>query len=132
MAKTRTLLQVFVASPGDVKDERKLLDSVISELNKTWGHSNGVMLELLKWETDSHPGFGADPQDVINSQIGEEYDIFIGIMWGRFGSPTKRAESGTEEEFNRAYTRLSNSSNSVQIMFYFKDAAIPPSKIDQA
>lgn len=130
MAKIHRLLQVFVASPDDVSDERTLLPDVVSEFNKTWGNRNGVTLELLRWETDSRPGFGADAQDVINKQIGDEYDIFIGIMWGRFGSPTKRAESGTEEEFNRAYARLSDSPNSVQIMFYFKDAGIPPSKID--
>ncbi|PYL26201.1 MAG: hypothetical protein DMF37_02915 [Verrucomicrobia bacterium] len=44
---------------------------------------------------------GADAQDVINHQLAE-YDIFLGIMSCRFGSPTKRAHSGTEEEFNRA------------------------------
>jgi len=130
MAKTHTILQVFVASPSDVSDERTLMEDVVSEFNKTWGNHNNVMLELLKWETHSRPGIGADPQDVINDQIGDEYDIFIGIMWGRFGSPTKRAESGTEEEFNSAYARLYNSPDSIQIMFYFKDAGISPSKID--
>lgn len=130
MAKTHTILQVFLASPSDVTDERTLLADVVSEFNNTWGKNKGVMLELLKWETHSQPGFGADAQDVINKQIGDEYDIFIGIMWGRFGSPTLRAGSGTEEEFNRAFARLADSSNNIQIMFYFKDAGIPPSQID--
>lgn len=130
MAKTHTLLQVFVASPGDVADERALLAEVLTEFNNTWGNRNRVTLELLRWETHSTPAFGEDGQNVINNQIGDEYDIFIGIMWGRFGSPTKRAESGTEEEFNRAYARLSEEPGCVQIMFYFKDAGIPPSKID--
>lgn len=132
MAKSHTLLQVFIASPGDVGNERMLLADVVSEFNKTWGSRNRVTLELLRWETHSRPGFGEDGQDVINEQIGDQYDIFIGIMWGRFGSPTQRAESGTEEEFNRAYSRLSENPGSVQIMFYFKDAGIPPSMIDPA
>ena len=130
MAKTHTILQVFVASPNDVSDERTLLSEVVAEFNNTWGTRNGVMLELLKWETHSRPGFGADAQDVINKHIGDDYDIFIGIMWGRFVSQTERAESGTEEEFSRAYSRLSDSPKGVQILFYFKDAGIPPSKID--
>jgi len=130
MAKTQTILQVFVASPGDVVDERKILEDVISEFNVTWSDTQKVRLDLLKWETHSRPGFGEDAQDVINQQIGDEYDIFMGIMWGRFGSPTNRAESGTEEEFERAYARLAASPGSVQIMFYFKDAGIPPSKLD--
>ena len=44
-------------------------------------------------------GLGIDAQDVINRQLGE-YDIFLGIMNTRFGSPTHRADSGTEEEFD--------------------------------
>lgn len=130
MAKTQTILQVFVASPGDVVEERKILEEVITEFNMTWSDTHKVHLDLLKWETHSRPGFGEDAQDVINEQIGDEYDIFIGIMWGRFGSPTKRSDSGTEEEFERAYARLAGSPNPVQIMFYFKDAGIPPSKLD--
>jgi len=51
-------------------------------------------------------------------------------MWSRFGSPTKRATSGTEEEFNRALKRAKGSSSNIKLMFYFKDEPISPSKID--
>ena len=70
------------------------------------------------------------PQDVINQQIGNDYDIFLGIMWGSFGSPTHHAGSGTKEEFDRAFSRWEKSPESVEIMCYFKDAGIPPSKSD--
>ncbi|TWT96796.1 hypothetical protein Pla108_25700 [Botrimarina colliarenosi] len=129
MAKSHTVLKVFIASPGDVCQEREVLTNVVSEFNVTWGDRQGVRLEVVKWETHSHPGFGEDAQDVINRQIGDEYDIFLGIMWGRYGTATGRGESGTEEEFNRAYDRLLNGDR-VQVMFYFKDAGIPPSKLD--
>ena len=129
MAKTQTHLQVFVASPSDVPDERRILEEVITEFNVTWGDSQNVHLDLIKWETHTRPSLGKDAQDVVNQQIGDDYDIFLGIMWGRFGSPTNRAESGTEEEFNLACSRWKTSPGSVQIMFYFKDAGIPPSKI---
>ena len=132
MAKTQTLLQVFVASPSDLVDERKVLEEVIDEINLTWSDAHNIRLELVKWETHTRPEFGEDGQDVINRQIGDEYDIFLGVMWGRFGSCTNRADSGTEEEFDRAYSRLKTSPGSVQIMFYFKDAGIPPSKMDPA
>lgn len=130
MAKTQHVLQVFVASPSDVTEERRILEDVVNEFNLTWSNTQNVRLELVKWETHTHPGIGVDGQDVVNKQIGDDYDIFIGIMWGRYGSPTNRAESGTEEEFSRAYSRLSTFPNSVQIMFYFKDAGIPPSKMN--
>ena len=130
MAEMQTLLQVFVASPDDVLEERQILEDVISEWNLTWSGTQKVRLELLKWETHTYPAIGKDTQDVVNQQIGENYDTFLGIMWGRFGSPTNQAGSGTEEEFNRAYSRLKTAPGSVQIMFYFKDAGIPPSKMD--
>jgi hypothetical protein len=62
---------------------------------------------------------GADGQDVINTQIGEEYDVFLGIMWKRFGTPTGRAASGTVEEFERALVRY-RTSGRPELMFYFK------------
>lgn len=130
MPRSETVLQIFVASPGDVTEEREVLESVVAELNRTWSKSLGVRLELLRWETSTRPGIGSEPQDVINSQIGDEYDVFIGILWGRIGTPTSRAASGTLEEFERAHARWSADPSSVEIMVYFKDKAIRPSEID--
>lgn len=130
MAITPNLIRVFVASPSDVADERDALRNVVDELNVTLGDANNIRLELIRWETHVRPGFGKDAQDVINKQIGDNYDIFIGIMWGRFGSPTIDSESGTEEEFQRAYSQLKNPKRKTEIMFYFKDAGIPPSKVN--
>jgi hypothetical protein len=52
-------------------------------------------------------------------------------MWIRFGTPTPRAGSGTEEEFNLALEKLIQNPANTRILFYFKDS--PPeslSKID--
>ncbi len=130
MPRSETVLQVFVASPGDVAEEREVLESVVAELNRTWSKSLGLRLELLRWETSTRPGIGSEPQAVINSQIGDEYDVFIGILWGRIGTPTSKAESGTLEEFERAHARWKADPSSVEIMVYFKDKAIKPSAID--
>jgi hypothetical protein len=130
MPRTETVLRVFVASPRDLSEERATLEGVIRELNNTWSTTLGIRLELVAWETHTLPGFGADAQDVINEQIADDYDIFIGMMWARFGTPTGRAGSGTAEEFHRAYRRHKENPNQVRIMFYFKNAPIPPSDLD--
>ncbi|EKZ8662269.1 hypothetical protein RFA52_002651 [Vibrio alginolyticus] len=130
MAKSQHVLSVFVASPSDVKQERNLLESIINELNKTWSKTLNLRLELLRWETDCYPAFGDYSQGVINDQIGEEYDIFLGLFWGRFGTPTIAAESGTKEEFDRAYARYKADPESIDIMLYFKDHPIAPSALD--
>jgi len=130
MARTLKVLSVFVASPGDVTDERVRLEEVIQELNTTWSRQLGVQLDLFRWETHAFPGFGDDAQDVINKQIPDDYDLFIGIMWCRYGTATNRAGSGTIEEFERAKARYDANPQSVRLMLYFKDAPIAPSRMD--
>jgi hypothetical protein len=79
------------------------------------------------------PGFGSDAQDVINKQMLNQIgvpDIFIGVMWTRFGTPTHRAESGTQEEFQIAHNCLS-SIGRPRILMYFKTAAFFPKTIDE-
>ncbi|MCE7568153.1 hypothetical protein LZS85_18645 [Aliivibrio fischeri] len=122
----RTIISVFVASPGDVSDERNALESVVNELNRTWSRTLNLRLELVKWESDVYPNFGAYSQDVINKQINDNYDVFIAMFWSKVGSPTDVADSGTIEEFNRAYQKYTDDPNSVDIMVYFKDQAILP------
>lgn len=130
MPTIQRLFKVFVASPSDLQPEREALETAIAELNQTVGNTLGLRLELLRWETLAHPAVGSDPQMIVNEQLGDDFDIFIGILWCRFGQATPRAESGTLEEFERAYERFRGNPEALEIMFYFKDAPIPPSRID--
>lgn len=123
-----TIVRVFVASPGDVAFERNALGKLVAEINQTLNAvapERGVRLELVRWETHAIPEAGR-PQGVINRQIGK-YDIFVGIMWRRFGTATTEAGSGTEEEFDRAYKDFQDSGRP-HIMFYFCQAPAAPPK----
>jgi hypothetical protein len=132
MPKKTTVLQIFVGSPTDVNDERELLDKVVAELNRSWSNGLGVTLELLKWETHVHPSSSTYPQAVINEQIGQEYDAFIGIFWRKIGTPTPTAISGSVEEFELAYSRRrANNNKSPEIMMYFKDIPVAIDKKDK-
>jgi hypothetical protein len=125
MATQGTRIRIFVASPGDVQEERKSLSEVINELNFTLAAlmpEKGTVLELVKWETHAYPSAGR-PQGKINEQIGS-YDIFIGIMWKRFGTDTGVAESGTTEEFNNAFDRWKRTGQP-HVMFYFCQKPVP-------
>ena len=130
MNQNRRVLQIFVSSPDDMELERQRLGEIVQSINQTWGHVFKIQYDLISWETHGLPGFAADAQDVLNEQLPDNYDVFIGLMWCRFGTPTGRAGSGTEEEFNRAYARFKEDPASVRIMFYFKDTPISPSDID--
>ena len=90
MPRQEDILGVLVASPSDVLAERTRLEEVIHELNATWSRSLGIRLDLIRWETHAYPALGEDAQAVINTQVPDDYDIFVGIMWHRFGTPTGR------------------------------------------
>jgi len=117
LSKTVKVLRVFLASPADVQPERAKVENVIAELNESSAPYLGLHLEIIRWE-DTVPGMGR-PQQVILDQVDlNDTDIFIGILWNHFGTPTGRADSGTEEEFQIAYEAW-KSKGLPRIMFYF-------------
>jgi hypothetical protein len=120
MNGTNNRLRVFIASPGDVSEEREIVSLVVAELRRVFENLLPFQLDAIRWETHAWPDVGDDAQDVINREIGE-FDIFVGIMWRRFGTPTKRARSGTDEEFQRAYKYFKKYKRP-RIMFYFRSA----------
>jgi hypothetical protein len=124
------LIRVFVSSPAELKDERVRLEEVVRELNTAWGDKLGMRVELVEWETHAYPGISSDAQAVIEEEIGDRYDIFIGLLWVRFGTPTKNAGSGTQQEFEKAYARFHAAPGQVRIMFYFKEAPVSPGDLD--
>jgi len=130
MATTITQLKIFVGSPNDVNEERAIVKKVVDEFNITSPKLFGIYLDLIGWEKHVYPSIGEDPQDVINKQIADDYDIYLGIMWARFGTPTKRDESGTKEEFERAYKKYLKAPESIYVLFYFKKTPKPIDDID--
>ncbi len=132
MPEEVTRLRIFVASPGDVLDEREHLRLVVDELNRTLADRLGLTLDLLDWRTHVAPGMGR-PQQVIFDQLAlEKWDNFVGILWARFGTPpgtthSERGEpflSGTEEEFTLAYQAWKETGRP-QILFYRCLRSIP-------
>src|ERR1035437_3878528 len=132
MPRKETILKVFVSSPSDVKSERLAVVEIIEEINNTWATFLGIRMETVLWETHCRPGIGGDSQQVINEQLPPDYDIYLGILWKQFGTPTPRFESGTEEEFQGAYERYKKNPKDVGVMFYFKNEPVPPMEIDTA
>jgi hypothetical protein len=120
MAISLSQLSVFISCPSDLASEKKIVISALEELNPSLEAEHAVTLRSLTWEGDVVPGIGTDAQNVINSQLGDKYDIYIGLLGIRFGTETPRAGSGTEEEFDGAYRRFCQSPQAVRVLFYFK------------
>jgi DNA replicative helicase MCM subunit Mcm2 (Cdc46/Mcm family) len=96
---------VFLASPGDLAQERQLVRQFFDRYNRHTAHLWGVRFEVVDWENYSTIGVGR-PQELITQQTLERFRdslvLIIGLMAQQFGSPTGMADSGTEEEFRWA------------------------------
>ena len=116
-------INIFLGSPRDVSRERKHVQTVVNELNRTVAASKGLYIRVTSSD-NAFPGYGKDAQSVINEQIAQmcKYDIFIGIMWKRIGTPTPRAKSGTVEELSRAIQSFNNRKKP-EIWFYFRTSS---------
>jgi len=118
-------IKLFVSCPGDISDELDSIKLVVQDINDTIGEYSSYVIKILNWKTDTYTQIGSDAQEVINEQIDSKYDILLGLIWSRIGTPTKRDKSGTVEEINRA---LSN--NDKEQLIYFKTTSIDITKID--
>ncbi len=109
-------LRVFLASPGDVKDERRLALKAIDKLRTDPGWKK-VAIEAVAWDKpDDHTPLlaGIDPQLAIQQGLPRPSacDIFVALFWSRMGTPLDSARyakpdggqyrSGTEWELEEA------------------------------
>jgi len=128
-------MRIFVASPSDVADERAKIATVVKSL-KRLADQYDVILKILDWR-QVVPDMGRSQQIIFDQLKPDTWDVFIGILWHRFGTPPgsldpqrqKEYLSGTEEEFYVAY-RLWRQYGRPRIMMYRCSRAIPPDKLD--
>lgn len=120
-------IRLFIASPCDVQEEREIVREIVDDLNKIDFYKNRMSIEVIGWESDTVSSItGESGQNIVNAQIGDNYDIFLGIMGKRFGTPTDKAGSGTEEEFNNAFDKY-RTEGTPHIGFFFSEK---PTSID--
>jgi hypothetical protein len=112
----RQTWRVFVASPGDVIEERSRMPKVVDSLNKTLGQLFSVNVELWRWETEATPAIG-EPQALINVDL-DRADVVVVILWNRLGTPTSEGTTGTQSEVLRSLKRW-NDAGRPQVMIYF-------------
>ncbi len=129
-------IRIFAASPGDVNPERKYLESLIEQLNRPGeiAEQMGMTLELRDWGSRIDSLIEKDLTE--NGLMLKEWDLFIGILWSRFESASKKNQkaagtysSGTEGEFNYVYDLWKTKENP-RIRLYFCLRSILPKDID--
>ncbi|MGD0801425.1 MAG: hypothetical protein ABR906_08930 [Terracidiphilus sp.] len=115
------VLNILIASPSDVNEERDVVTQSVHEWNAAHFSTTGIMLNPLRWESHAYPASGDRPQAIINRQIVESGDILIAIFGYKLGTPTGEAQSGTIEEIEEF--RKSGK----YVALYFSTADVPRS-----
>lgn len=122
-----TMIKVYdllISCPSDIAQYIPLLETAVNYFNNHYGRNNKIGIRTVYWNKDIYSTMGKFPQDIINQQIVENSDMVVGIFWTRFGTPTNKYESGTEEEIEKMIEA------GKQVFLYFLDKPIPPSSFD--
>lgn len=119
-----TAYDLLISCPGDVSDYLDVIKESVESFNRVFGVINNIEVVTKHWSTDSYPQSGDKPQELLNKQFVRDCDAAIAIFWTKFGTPTDKYGSGTEEEIEEML------SVGKQVFMYFLDAPINPSKVD--
>ncbi|MFP3555300.1 hypothetical protein SB861_31975 [Paraburkholderia sp. SIMBA_049] len=118
------VIKIFLSSPADVIAEQQAVLALAEEINDVIAFLSpdlNVRLEVLRYQDNVYPDAGR-PQDVVDRQMPKDFDIYLGIMWMRCGTPTMDDPSGTIHEFRQAMKRREATGRPI-VMFYFSDEA---------
>ncbi|MCW2768439.1 MAG: Tetratricopeptide repeat [Nocardioides sp.] len=91
-------LRIFLASPGDLDDQRAVVRECVDEHNAERGGRCGVTYEVVEW--DRVRGTARRPQEAINELITECHFMITLFKksWGSASGSPWGYTSGTEEE----------------------------------
>lgn len=123
-------LRIFLASPGDVGDERKTVHFCVKEHNARCRNEANVTFEVVGWERVR--GTARRPQEAISELIAESHFmvvLFNGYWGNEPGSPWGYT-SGTEEELFTGLLALSEAERPMRdVWVAFLDHPSPAEQI---
>lgn len=128
MPKTVTSYSLLISCPSDVSEFLPIIQEGIASFNRDFGKQNNLIISSIHYSTDVYSNISKDgsPQGEINRQVFDDLDpdFLLGIFWKRFGQPTLKYDSGTEEEINIMLEK------GKPVILYFLDKLVRPSEID--
>ena len=127
------VVRIFLSTPSDVELERVQVQRFVRDVNETLQFLDPlreVRIEVVHYETHAFPDVGS-PQAVIDRQIPVDYDIYLGIMWKRAGTPTLDSPSGTIHEFEQAYQHATDHGWPIVMLFFCDQDIGMPRELDQ-
>lgn len=119
-----TAYDLLISCPGDVIKYVDVIRECVDGFNRTIGRVNNAEIAVRHWSTDSYPQSGDKPQELLNKQFVQDCDAAVAILWTKFGTPTDKYGSGTEEEIEEML------SSDKQVFMYFLDVPVNPQDLD--
>jgi hypothetical protein len=119
-----TAYDLLISCPGDVVEYLDVIKESVESFNRVFGRINNIEIVTKHWSTDSYPQSGDKPQELLNKQLVRDCDAAVALFWTRFGTPTDKYASGTEEEIEEML------SAGKQVFMYFLDVPVNPSQVD--
>jgi len=115
------MLNVVIASPGDVVIERKIVSEVCTGLNGSeLLRQLGISIHTAMWE-DKFPS--AEQTRTILNRLSDECDILVCVLYKRLDSYPGRTEADTLNEFLSAFDSW-RSLKKPHFMFFFKEVKV--------
>lgn len=134
------IYKVFLASPNDVLDERRVALEVIDQLNGEYSRTGQpYRIEVRVWDRHSYPDLGL-PMDVISKKIPiEECDILVSVFWRRMGTKPNKIRpsdgkpylSGTEQEVDEAIQARRASEKGRPVIMIYRKMDPSPSQMSE-
>src|SRR2546423_9192055 len=86
MSYQAAVINVMIASPGDVPTERQIIHTCLHDWNALHAEAERMVLLPLSWQTHSTPSMEGRAQAVINRQVLDKGDLLIAVFWTRLGT----------------------------------------------
>ena len=115
---------LLISCPGDITSEIDIIEDAVSRFNALFSDTLGISVRTKYWRKDSYAQSGGKPQALLNEQLVNDCDASVAILWTRFGTPTDKYGSGTEEEVEIML------SSGKQVFMYFSDKPLSPSQMN--
>lgn len=123
MERNFTHYYFLISCPDDVQDDIKAVLQAFDSVNRNIGELHHIHLVTLFWKNDAIPAAGNSAQAIVNQQLLNKADGVIALFWTRFGTPTDKYGSGTEEEIERAIA------DNKDVLLFCSERRIVPNKL---
>jgi hypothetical protein len=125
VAKNVVVYDMLISCPGDAEYVISTINEVVNDFNLLYQGTLGIGIQCQHWRKSAYAESGGKPQALLNKQFVQDCDLAVAIFKTRFGTPTDKYNSGSEEEIEIML------SQGKQVFMFFDISPVSPDEISQ-